>query len=223
LALAILVAGASLAGVIIALIGRGRSAPRTPPVPPRRFWGVITESPGLRTLVACDVAAGLWAGALEVSVTALASHHGAAELAALPLSAMAVGGIVASLWMGSRSRSPAPDRRYLAGSLLVGAALPVTLVGPSLASVTSIAVVSGAGYGVLGVALFELLDHVVPPARGRGVHVVDHRASRRVCCWRWRCRRGGARPHDDRVRSGRDLCGGRGSDRGSWPSDPQRL
>jgi hypothetical protein len=39
------------------------------------------------------------------------------------------------------------------------------VVEPSLLSLTAIAMVAGAGYGVLGVALFELLDHVVPPAR----------------------------------------------------------
>lgn len=166
LALAVLIVGATLAGVVIALTGRGRrlgdalaSAPRG------RLLGVIAESPGLRTLVACDVAGGLWAGGLEVSVTALAARHGAAELAALPLSAMAVGGTVASLWVGSRSRLPSADARYLGGSLLVGATLPLAIVGPSVARVTCIAVVVGAGYGVLGVALFELLDHVVAPER----------------------------------------------------------
>jgi MFS family permease len=78
-ALAILIAAASLAGLIIALTGRRQLPSPAQAVPRRRFWGVITESSALRTLVACDVAAGLWAGGLEVSVTALASHHGAAS------------------------------------------------------------------------------------------------------------------------------------------------
>jgi hypothetical protein len=108
-ALAILIAAASLAGLIIALTGRRQLPSPAQAVPRRPFWGVITESSALRTLVACDVAAGLWAGGLEVSVTALASHHGAAELAALPLSAMAVGGIVASLWSNRRCSVSRPS------------------------------------------------------------------------------------------------------------------
>ncbi|MFZ1992724.1 MAG: MFS transporter [Solirubrobacteraceae bacterium] len=166
LALAVLIVGATLAGAMIALTGRRRRlVDASAPAPPGRLVGVIADSPGLRTLVACDVAGGLWTGGLEVSVTALAARHGAAELAALPLSAMAVGGALASLWVGSRSVLPAADVRYLGGSLLVGASLPLAMVGPSVGSVTCIAVVVGAGVGVLGVALFELLDHVVAPER----------------------------------------------------------
>jgi Major Facilitator Superfamily len=158
-ALATLVAAATVAGVVIALLGYRRPPVRRPPR--RRLWGVLSESGGLRTLVACAVAAGLWSGGLEVSLTALASRHGGAELAAVPLVAAALGGILAALWIGSRSvRAPA-DARYVTGSVIVAAALPVTLVDPSLATVTAIALVAGAGYGILGAALFELLDHVV--------------------------------------------------------------
>ena len=159
LALAVLVTAATVAGVIVAFLGDGLAPVRRPPR--RRLWGVLSESPGLRTLVACDVAAGLWSGGLEVSLTALAARHGGAELAAIPLVAAALGGILASLSVGSRSGSPPAGTRYVSGALIVAVALPLMLVHPSLGAVTAIALIAGAGYGILGAALFELLDHVV--------------------------------------------------------------
>ncbi len=164
LALAVLVAGASVGGVLVAGSARHRR-PAAGREPTRRFWGALSESPGLRTLVACDVAGGLWVGGLEVAVTALASRHGGAGLAAIPLSAAAVGGILASLWVGSRPVSPSPAGRYVGGSVAVGAVLPLALIRLSLATVTAVLLLAGAGYGVLGAALFELLDQVVSADR----------------------------------------------------------
>ena len=163
LALAVLVTAATVAGVIVAFLGDGLAPVRRQPR--RRLSGVLSESPGLRTLVACDVAAGLWSGGLEVSLTALAARHGGAELAAIPLVAAALGGILASLSVGSRSGSPPAGTRYVSGALIVAAALPLMLVHPSLGAVTAIALIAGAGYGILGAALFELLDHVVSTDR----------------------------------------------------------
>jgi MFS family permease len=163
LALAVLVTAATVAGVIVAFLGDGLAPVRRQAR--RRLWGVLSESPGLRTLVACDVAAGLWSGALEVSLTALAARHGGAELAAIPLVAAALGGILASLSVGSRSGPPPAGTRYVSGALIVAVALPLMLVHPSLGAVTAIAVLAGAGYGILGAALFELLDHVVSTDR----------------------------------------------------------
>lgn len=158
-ALAVLVAAAAL----IARVGRYRrpaSRART-----GQLWGAIPQSSSLRTLVACDVAGGLWTGGFEVTVTSLASTHGSAELAAVPLRAGALGGILASLWVGSRPVTPPAAARYLGGSVLVAVVLPLAVIRPSLATVTVIALVAGAGYGVLGAALFELLDHVVSADR----------------------------------------------------------
>lgn len=164
LALATLIVVASLAGAVIAWIGRTRRA-ACQACETRRIWGVMIDGPALRTLVACDVAGGLWAGGMQIAVTALAARRGAAELAAVPLSAAACGGIVASLWMGSLARQSRASSRYVGGSVLVGAVLPLSVLSPTLASVTCISVAAGAGYGVLGAALFELLDQVVASER----------------------------------------------------------
>jgi hypothetical protein len=159
LALAVLITGAAVAGVLIAAVGRHHPPQRKSPSRP--FWGVVTQSCGLRTLVACDVAAGLWTGGLEVALTSLASRQGSAELAAIPLAAAALGGILASLWVGSRSASAPAASRYVGGSIAVAVVLPLLAIEPALATVAGIAVLAGAGYGILGAALFELLDHVV--------------------------------------------------------------
>jgi MFS transporter len=163
LALAVLTTGAAVAGVLIAVVGRHSPPKRRSPS--RGLWGVVTESSGLRTLIACDVAGGLWTGGLEVALTSLASRHGGAELAAIPLAAAALGGILASLWVGSRSVSAPAASRYVGGSIAVAVVVPLAVIEPSLATVTGIAVLAGAGYGILGAALFELLDHLVPGDR----------------------------------------------------------
>jgi len=101
----------------------------------------------------------------ELTGSAHALNASLAAFVALPLSAAACGGIVASLWIGSRAGRSRVTSRYLAGSVLAGAVLPLTIVTPTLAGVICISVAAGAGYGILGAALFELLDHVVAPER----------------------------------------------------------
>lgn len=164
-ALSLLVAGATAAGVMIVRIGRHRRAAAAPESR-GSLWGVIAESRGLRTLVACDVAAGLWTGGLEVAATALATRSGAPALAGLPLSAAACGGIAASAWFGSRTTPPSARFRYVSGSVLVGAVLPLTVFAPSIPVVTSVSLAAGVGYGALNAALFELLDDAVSSERG---------------------------------------------------------
>ena len=163
LALGVVIAAAGVAGMLVAAVGRQRSPSRR--ASRRRFWGVMADSAGLRTLVSCHIAGGLWTGAFEVTLTSLAAGRGSAELAAIPLGLAALGGIAGSLWVGSRSASRPAAVRYLGGSVAVAVVLPLTLIEPSLATVTGIALLAGAGYGVLNAALFELLDHAVSSDR----------------------------------------------------------
>jgi hypothetical protein len=53
----------------------------------------------------------------------------------------------------------------LTGTLVVAITLPLCLAFASLAGVTTVLVVAGAGFGLLNVALFELLDHVAAADR----------------------------------------------------------
>jgi hypothetical protein len=164
-ALGALIAGASAAGAIIAWTGQKSATATAVRRGSHRIWGVLHESAGLRTLVACDVLIGIWTGAFEVAATAIAAHSGAAALGAVPLSASAAGSVLISLWSGSgHVRRPAAWR-YLAGCLLVAAAFPLMLMVPSLVGIAAVAVVVGVGYALLNVALFQLLDHIVAADR----------------------------------------------------------
>jgi hypothetical protein len=95
----------------------------------------------------------------------MAARAGAAELAAVPLSASAVGGLAVSLWSGTRRRPRPAAGRYVAGCGIAAAALALTPVVGSLAAIAGLVALAGAGVGLLGVALFELLDRIVPADR----------------------------------------------------------
>jgi MFS family permease len=163
-ALAGLLTGAMAAASVVVGGGEGRpgheARPRT-----HRVGGVIVESAGLRTVVMCDVGIGVWVGALEVAVTAVAARAGAAALGAVLLSASAVGSILVSLLSGGGRISRPPAWRYIVGCFTVAGALLLTVAAHSLPALAVIVALSGAGFGLLGVALFELLDHVVPANR----------------------------------------------------------
>jgi hypothetical protein len=163
-ALGLLVPGATVGAVILAVSAPpgGRRAPR-PSV--NRVWGVLRESVGLRTIVVCELATGLWLGALEIAAPAIAANMGRAELGGVPLAVFAAGSVVASLWSGTGRLQRTAAWRYLAGSIAVAVVLPLCLLVPSLVGITAVVVVAGAGFGLLNVALFELLDHVVASDR----------------------------------------------------------
>jgi MFS family permease len=131
----------------------------------RRVWGALSTSPGLRTIVAGELLCGLWLGALEITVIAIAAARGSAELAGVTLSVSALGSMGASLWSGAHRGSAAASTRYLGGTLVVAVALPLTLAAPSMAGITATLAVVGAGFGLLNVAVFELIERVVGPDR----------------------------------------------------------
>jgi hypothetical protein len=95
----------------------------------------------------------------------MAADEGATELAAVPLVAFAVGSIAASVWSGRESLRLAATSRYLVGCLVVAAVLLLCLVTTSIGGLAVVLAGAGAGYGVLNVALFELLEEVVASDR----------------------------------------------------------
>lgn len=168
-ALGAVITGAAAAAV---LVSRGPARARAAASPPAGgdVWGLLRESAGLRTLVAGDLLTGVWLSGLEVAVLAVAAAHGTAALGAIPIAASAVGSIGAAAWVGSRRsderrRRPAVETRYVAGMALVAIALPLTLVSVTLPAIAVVLVLTGAGFGLFNVALFELLDTVVAPGR----------------------------------------------------------
>ncbi|HEX5193936.1 MAG TPA: MFS transporter [Solirubrobacteraceae bacterium] len=161
-ALASMIACTSGAALVVATLAATQRRPHTDDdSPPTYRFGPLRDSAGLRTLVAVRLPIGIWIGALDVAVTAVAARHGAAALGAVPLAAGAAGSCAASITSGSgRIRRP-PDRRFVGGSLLVAATLPLTLIDPAPATLAAVLVLTGGGFGLLNVAAFELLDVVV--------------------------------------------------------------
>lgn len=164
-ALAAVAVGAASAAWMVALRPRHLDPDRRAVATGSGIWLVLRESRGLRTIVVCDLAIGGWLGSLEVAVTSVAASSGIAELAAVPLATSAVGSIAISLWTGSRRTNQSPGRRYVAGTVVVAVAMPLTLLAQSIAPIAVILVIVGAGFGLLNVAVFELLDEVSPPGR----------------------------------------------------------
>jgi hypothetical protein len=68
--------------------------------------------------------------------------------------------VLASLWAG-QARS-GPQRRFVAGCFALAVALAGCAVVASVLALALVLCVAGAAYGVINVALFELLDLVVP-------------------------------------------------------------
>ncbi|HWE08272.1 MAG TPA: hypothetical protein VG325_02890 [Solirubrobacteraceae bacterium] len=161
-ALALLVAGAVSAAGMVA-VGTDGGAPPAPP--PSHLRRAPRFRAGLRAIVIGDLALGAWTAGLEVTVTAAAASRGVAELAAVPLTASAFGSIAVSLWSGTGRSTRPPAWRYLGGWSIVVMCLPFTLLASSVAAWAVVLVVVGAGFGLLNVAVFELLDHLAPPAR----------------------------------------------------------
>jgi len=163
-ALAGLLAGATTAAGIIGRGGR-RRAQQERRREAHQLWGGLRESAGLRTAATCSIGIGVWVGALEVTVTAAAARAGSAALGPVLLSASALGSILVSIWSGNRRVPRPPAWRYTVGSCIAAAALLPTVVAHSLPVLAVSIAVAGAGFGLLGVASFELLDHVVSTNR----------------------------------------------------------
>lgn len=167
-ALAVLLPGTAAAavGVARAVDPPPPAADATTPAPGvARARSILRDSPGLRWLVAGDVVSGLWLGALEVTAPALGDQAGTPALVGAPLFGLAVGGIAATLWTGSTRAAGSPVQRYVWGAAAVACTLPPALVMPGLAALALAAIGAGVGYGLINVALFELIDHVADDAR----------------------------------------------------------
>lgn len=163
---AVMTGTASAAAAFVASRWGGRSlASASKTAAEGRQGPLLVESSGLLTLLLGDAAFGVAFGAIEVAVTALCARAHAAELAAVPLSATAAGSVLVSLWSGTGRLGKAAAWRYVTGCWLAGLALLPLLVLRSIAGTSLILAVSGAGLGLFAVALYELLDEVVPEYR----------------------------------------------------------
>ncbi|MDA0171853.1 MFS transporter [Solirubrobacter taibaiensis] len=163
-ALAVLAPGVVIGSILIAARAPDGAGPVVRPAE-HRVWGVLGESPALRAVVLCELLLGGSFGALDVAAPVVAAEAGAAELAAIPLAAFAVGSVAMSIWSGTARLDKPAASRYVLGCVVVAVALLACLVTTTLAGLTIVLVGAGLGYGLLNVAVFELLEQIVAQDR----------------------------------------------------------
>ena len=113
---------------------------------------------GLLTIVLVDVWVQMGVGSIDVASPVLGGASGAIALAVF-----AAGSVAASTWGGQSSVEA--DRRFVGGTVALAAVMAFCALAHSVAELVPIMLFAGAGYGVINVALFELLDVVVPSHR----------------------------------------------------------
>jgi len=123
---------------------------------------VLRESAGLRTLALTVLPTWCVLGGLEVAGPGVAIQAGHPQLAAVPLAAFGAGSVLASIWVGASGRARAAGDRYVAGSVLLALALAPLLITGSLTSLCLVVALAGLAFGILNVAMLQLLDRVVP-------------------------------------------------------------
>jgi len=121
------------------------------------------RSPGVLVLMGAALGVGIMVGAIEISITAFASDHGAAELGGTLVAIQAVGSVAGGLWFGARDwKRPVGDR--LPAVALVFAISIVPLVGvPSVGVAFPLMALSGVGLAPTIAVIYLLLDSLAPP------------------------------------------------------------
>jgi MFS family permease len=141
--------------------------------PPSREWrpaadapshGVLgaLRSPGVRTLMLANLPIGFCFGAVEISLPAFASEHGAPEWAGALMSVWAAASAVGGIAYGARSfRSPVPSVYLGLAALLPLGFLPA-LAAPSIGLMALLILPAGLLIAPLGAALNQLVGDVAP-------------------------------------------------------------
>jgi hypothetical protein len=114
-------------------------------------------------LMGAALGVGIMVGAIEISITAFASDHGAAELGGALVAIQAVGSVFGGLWFGAREWRGSAENR-LPGTALVFALCVAPLVAvPSLGAAFPLMALSGLGLAPTISVIYLLLDSLAPP------------------------------------------------------------
>ena len=153
------VAGAGLAS----LVGATATA-LLPPVrqtPPSRAGGAgllgALASPGVRTVVLYAATVGVGFGSVELAMPAFAEAHGSRELGGLALASFSGGSLVGGLVAGMRPPRSVL-RRFVAGSVVLAAALLALQLAVSIPTLCVLAFVAGLPIAPTIGALYSLID-----------------------------------------------------------------
>ena len=106
-------------------------------------------------------------GGIEISITAFASDHGAAELGGTLVAVQAVGSAAGGLWFGARDWRVPPGERLPAIALVFAVCAAPVVAVPSVAAAFPLMALSGLGLAPTIAVIYLLLDSLAP--RGTAV------------------------------------------------------
>jgi len=126
-------------------------------------WAGPQRSAGILVLLLTELGFGTAIGAMEISTTAFATHHGSPGLAGALIAVQAAASMAGGLWYGSRRHQTRAGERYPRLCLFVAIGFaPLILMG-SVASAFPLMALSGFAFAPAGAVLYMLLDEIAPP------------------------------------------------------------
>jgi hypothetical protein len=121
------------------------------------------RAPGVLTLMGAASGIGLAVGALELGITAFATHHDARALSGGLIAAQALGSFAGGMAYGSRTwHGPAGRRLAILGAILTLTVIPLVVV-PSLPAAFPLMLLSGVALAPTTAVIYLMLDHLAPP------------------------------------------------------------
>jgi hypothetical protein len=120
------------------------------------------RSPGVLVLMGAALGVGTAVGATEISITAFASEHGAAEVGGTLVAIQAAGSVLGGLWFGARRWRGAAGDRLPAAALVFALCLAPLVAVPSLAAAFPLMALSGLALAPTISVIYLLLDSMAP-------------------------------------------------------------
>ena len=159
---AVIVNGA-LAGAGTAIFVGSRASRGWRGRPSRAGWAGALRSPGIVALALVELALGVALGAMEISLTALATGFGAPSFAGVLISIQAAASMAGGLWYGSRTHGVPPAERYPRLILFLALGFAPLLLATSRASAIPLVGLSGFLFAPGAAVLYSLIDEIAPP------------------------------------------------------------
>jgi MFS transporter len=120
------------------------------------------RSRGVLVLMGAALGVGTAVGATEISITAFASEHGAAEVGGTLVAIQAAGSVLGGLWFGARRWRMPPGERLPAAALAFALGLAPLVAVPSLVAAFPLMALSGLALAPIISVIYMLLDSLAP-------------------------------------------------------------
>jgi hypothetical protein len=120
------------------------------------------RSRGVLVLMGAALGVGTAVGATEISITAFASEHGAAEVGGTLVAIQAAGSVLGGLWFGARRWKMPAGERLPAAALVFALGLAPLVAVPSLVAAFPLMALSGLALAPIISVVYLLLDSLAP-------------------------------------------------------------